>query len=182
MPRLFVAIDLPEKLKESLGALPGQFEGARWIKPEQIHLTILFIGETNAASEIRSALSMVDGAPFELAVTGVGCFPEDARKAARVLWAGLTVPEAFILLREQVRSALTPLRLPPDPAPFAAHITLARIPRGSERTNRMARQFLSLNAGLHREPFPVNEFRLLESQQTATGSRYTVLDTYQRSV
>lgn len=178
MARLFVAIDLPQHLKESLAALPGQFEDARWIKPEQIHLTLLFIGETGMAAEIRSALSTVSGPPFKLAVSGVGCFPGSARKAPRVLWAGLTMPEALLLLREQVRTALLPLRLPPDSSPFAPHITLARMTNATERAHRAARHFLRLNAGLQSESFPVVEFRLLESRTTGAGPRYIVLDSY----
>ncbi len=81
MPRLFVAIDFPDAVNRRLAGLTGGVRGARWLPPEQFHLTLRFIGEVedSALTEIAEALSEIRVAPFSLRLSGVGHFPPRGR-------------------------------------------------------------------------------------------------------
>ena len=75
--RLFIAIDLPKKNKDELALISFGLPQARWAPPEQIHLTLRFIGEVDGAlfQDIKSGLESLDGSVFRLALNGLGCFP-----------------------------------------------------------------------------------------------------------
>lgn len=90
MPRLFVAIDLPERIKDDLTATYIALPGARWTGQAQLHLTLRFIGEVpgDKAEGIASTLRQVNGPAFSLRLSTVGYFPP--RRDPRILWAGLS--------------------------------------------------------------------------------------------
>ena len=94
MPRLFSAIEIPKSVAERLTMLRAGLTGARWIDPENYHLTLRFIGDVDGATarDFESALGEIVAAPFELEVTGLGSFgggkppckePMSARRARR---------------------------------------------------------------------------------------------------
>ena len=89
MPRLFIAVDLPQINKKKLEAMFFGIPGAKWVDPLQIHLTVRFIGEVDGATflDIKAALEQIHMAPFPLALKGVGHFPP--RGNPRVLWVGI---------------------------------------------------------------------------------------------
>lgn len=177
--RLFIAIDIPDPVKTALAALPRRFDGARWVNPAQMHVTLRFIGETDRADEIQAALAVVNSAPLELAIAGVGRFPHSSRMPPRVLWAGLKAPDTLASLHESINAALAPLRLPPDDLPFSPHVTLARTPNASAATVEAAQRFLALNANVSSAPFLVTAFTLYESTLTPSGPMYTPVAVYQ---
>lgn len=100
---------------------------ARWVPRVNLHVTLAFLGQTEAADAIASALSRVAAAhpACDLALGGAGAFPSPRR--ARVLWLGLTGGEALGALAAGVRAALEPLGFEPEDRPFSAHLTLARL-------------------------------------------------------
>src|SRR5258708_2901824 len=89
MARLFIAIDLPEDVRQNLAQICFGVPGAKWVTTEQMHLTLNFIGEANGNTflDLQEALAEVNSPPFELIFKGVGHFPP--RGHARVLWAGI---------------------------------------------------------------------------------------------
>lgn len=176
MYRLFVAIDLPEGVRETLAGLCCGIPGARWVPKEQLHLTLRFIGEVDGAQfrDIRQGLAEIDLPSFPLGLKGLGCFPP--RKAPRVLWVGVEPAEGgLIRLRNRVESTLVRLGLEPEHRKFAPHITLARLqdPPLGRLTN-----FLSGNGLFAAEPFPVSEFHLYSSVLSAKGALHTIEASY----
>src|ERR1700728_2298831 len=88
--RLFVALDLPWWLRERLSALAGLgLPGARWVPPENYHLTLRFIAETpgHRAEDIDTALAGLRARGFSLTLAGVGTFAKGGRSTA--LWVGV---------------------------------------------------------------------------------------------
>ncbi|GIL13053.1 MAG: RNA 2',3'-cyclic phosphodiesterase [Chloroflexota bacterium] len=170
MPRLFVAIDLPETVKDALGELCRGIPGAKWVSREQMHLTLRFIGEVDAPrfEAIRSGLGHLQAAPFELALKGVGQFPP--RGAPRVLWVGLAAPPALAALQQRVESALVGLGIEPEDRPFSPHITLARLK--TPPPPLLVGQFLNKHAAFQSESIPVSAFILYSSQLRPTGPVY----------
>ncbi|MDH3394432.1 MAG: RNA 2',3'-cyclic phosphodiesterase [Desulfobulbaceae bacterium] len=176
MHRLFVAVDLPETIKDRLAEICFGLPGAKWVKPEQLHLTLRFIGEVDGATfmDIRAALATIALPPFSLGLKGLGCFPP--RKTPRVLWVGLEPPlEQLVQLRNRVEATLVRLGVEPEHRKFAPHITLARLKETPK--NRLA-NFLAGNSLFSTESFPVENFHLYSSSIGSKGAIHTLEASY----
>ncbi|WP_298273169.1 RNA 2',3'-cyclic phosphodiesterase [Geobacter sp.] len=165
--RLFVAIDLPDEVKQSVAALCQGVPGVRWLPPEQLHLTLRFIGEVDdaVAGIIRRGLAEITSPPFPLSLRGVGCFPSPRRP--RVLWVGLNGNEPLKRLQQGVEAAVVAAGIPAEERPFSPHITLARL---REHREAEITPFLARNASFHSEPFTVDTFHLYSSSLTPKGA------------
>ena len=173
MPRLFVALDLPDEVKDGLDRLCEGLPGIRWSDPGQFHLTLRFIGEVEQGTfyEIGEHLASVGHPPFELALTGLGQFPP--RGSPHTLWVGVDDPSgALPTLRRRIERALAETGLPPERRKFAAHVTLGRF-RGPPPEERLASYLFRRNL-FRTERFPVSSFGLYSSQLRPEGSLYTL--------
>jgi 2'-5' RNA ligase len=135
--RLFVTIELPAHVRATLNDLQHDLQRdpalahLRWVRPEGIHLTLKFLGETPAErrAEIESAVGRaVRGVPpFELHLGKLGTFGRP--KSPRVLWVDVGGDvETLAKLQPQVEAELGPLGFPGDGRRFSPHLTLARVP------------------------------------------------------
>ena len=171
MPRLFIAVDLPEIIKENLASMSFGIPGAKWVPPDQLHLTVRFIGEVDGGlfRDIKNILDEVNLAPFSLQLKGVGYFPP--RGAPRVLWVGLEKSDPLQLLRKKLDSALLRVRVEPEGRKFSPHITLARLKNSP--IQKIA-NFLAGNGLFHQEPFQVEDFKLYSSILSPKGAFHKV--------
>jgi len=131
MIRLFVALALPAELRAQLAMLSGGIPGAKWVPPENYHLTLRFIGEVESwrAQEVDHALAAIRARPFELLLRGVGTFEKGGRISA--LWVGVEKTESLAFLQGKVETALQRIGLEPERRRFAPHVTLARTDRAA---------------------------------------------------
>ncbi len=175
MYRLFVAVDLPEEIREELSAICFGLPGAKWVKKEQIHITLKFIGEVDGGlfRDIRESLADVKGEPFSLQVRGTGCFPPG--KKPHVLWAGLEKSDELHQLQKRVDNRLKPLGIEPEKRKFSPHITLARLRKTP--VNRVS-QFLAGHSLFALSSFEVREFHLYSSTLNSEGAIHQVQATY----
>jgi 2'-5' RNA ligase len=175
MPRLFVAIRPPEPVRDLLIDTMEGLDAARWQGEDQLHLTLRFAGEIGhrAAEDLAAALDGISAAPFALRVRGVGHFERKGRP--HTLWAGLASSAELVLLQKKVERACQAAGLAPERRKFAAHITLARLGGSGGRID----QWLVLHEALRSEPWPVEDFRLYESELAAGGARYEPVARYQ---
>lgn len=129
--RLFVALGLPEAVSTQLTGLIGGIPGARWVPPENHHLTLRFIGEVEPwrADEVDEALAGIRARPFDLTLNGLGLFEKAGRINA--LWVGVERSEALLRLQAKVETALQRVGLEPERRRFAPHVTLARTERAA---------------------------------------------------
>jgi len=156
VPRLFVAIDVPAAVTAALADLRATpSPGVRWVPPDKMHLTLRFLGESEVAAT-AAALATVTGPSFSLALEGVGRFPPTG--GAKVLWVGVRPCEALLRLQADVEAAFAREGFPPDPRPYAPHVTLARC--RPETDARGVAGFLDRHAGLSLPPVPVAAFGL----------------------
>ncbi len=140
--RCFAAIELNTAIAGGLGqwqevlkrklAMVGS--GVNWVRSNQIHLTLKFLGEVedHAVMEPCEAISLAaeEYSPFEIEVGGCGCFPPGG--AARVVWAGITRgAEELIALQQIVDGYLQEAGYPLELRRFSPHLTLARIKKPS---------------------------------------------------
>jgi 2'-5' RNA ligase len=170
MHRLFVAIDLPEEVKQGVADLGGSLPGGRWVPREQLHLTLRFIGEVDdeSFSAIRGALAEVRGAPFSMALRGIGHFPPG--RHPRVLWVGLEGYEPLIELQQRVESALVTAGIVPEERRFSPHITIARL---KETPAAAVEAYEERHAAFRAGPVPVGEFHLYSSALSRAGAIHT---------
>lgn len=175
MPRLFVAIDLPAAVTGRLSSLCCGLPGARWVGPDQMHLTLRFIGEVDGRElkRIREALSEVRCESFAMQLNGIGFFPP--RGKPRVVWAGTSRNDLLVQLRNRVESTLVRSGLEPEGRKFSPHITLARL-RNTPREKVAA--YLTYNSMFTTEEFPVNEFLLYSSVLNSKGAKHYIEDAY----
>ena len=175
MPRLFVAIDFPDTVNQRLASLAGGVRGARWLPPEQFHLTLRFIGEVgnDALADIAEALSAIRAAPFTVRLSGVGHFPP--RGQPRVLWAGVEDNAALADLNRQIEARLRGIGLAPERRNFAPHVTLARLKQVS--LGRV-RDFLADHADYITESMAIDEFHLYSSTLGARGAVHLIEASY----
>ena len=158
--RLFVALDPPGRTKDELAALCQGLPDCRWTAPEQLHLTLCFIGEADGSTflDIRDALQEITAAPFSLKLEGLGLFPP--RRAPRVLWAGVQPNAALSQLQRKVVNCVRSCGVVLEKRKFAPHITLARLQDGA--LPRLER-YLGAHALFSAEPFVVSCFTLYSS-------------------
>ena len=177
MPRLFIAIDLPDSAKDELLRLrENDLPPARWTRRDALHLTLHFIGGTpnKQTRAYQRALEQVSVAGFDLRIGGVGQFPVDDRP--RVIWAGVENSPALRDLREATGRALQSEGFRLERRRFHPHITLMRFKKPPRRG--MADRWLRAHLDFHVAPFAVREFALYESDLRPTGAVYTQLGLY----
>ncbi len=121
--RIFLSIRFTEEIKDSLikamAELRAQNVHGIFTMPENLHLTLAFIGETSQLKEIRAAVDDVKVSPFEISLGAPGRFRD-------ILWLGINGGEPMRRLSEALRSALASHGISYDTKPFKAHITLVR--------------------------------------------------------
>ena len=156
--RLFLGLTLPEDIRARMAGLCAGVPAARWVAPENLHLTLRFLGETeeDTARHIAAYLSRVKASPFDLTCKGVGHFGSARR--LRSLWASVQ------------RAGL-----PPEGRKFVPHIGLARFKSGT-RVRRG--DYLSGNALFTAGPFTVDGFALFSSHLSHKGASYAIEEVF----
>jgi len=174
MHRLFAAIRPPADIRAKLLGLMSGVTHARWQDDDQLHITLRFIGEVdrNKASDIADLLSHISFTPFEIALSGVGCF--ESKGHPHTLWAGLHPRTPLTHLHQKIDRDCLHADLLPDDRSYRPHITLARLNRATGPFDK----FLVQHAGLASPSFMVNDFMLFESHLGQSGSTYHMIERY----
>lgn len=175
MPRLFTGLELPSEARLALSLKRGGLSGARWIDPENYHITLRFIGDVDnrTANEIAHALDMLEGSPaFPITLDHLGAFGGDKPRA---LYAGLAPSAPLARLQAAHERVLQRAGLPPDGRRFVPHVTLARL-RGTSpfelaRVIAEAGRFAPLEIAVER-------FVLFSSRDSVGGGPYAIEAAY----
>jgi len=133
--RLFLAIELSRETKEELAQfledLKRHYFPVRWVAPENIHLTLAFIGwQEKEIANIKNQIAkrLDDISPFTLRISGIGCFPNNRRP--RVIWLGLTGDlESLKELQVNIKEGLAKIGVKTEEREFTPHLTLGRVKR-----------------------------------------------------
>lgn len=169
MIRLFVALELPEDLRERLGMIATGVPGARWVPEENYHVTVRFVGDVNEdlVYDIVPALDEVRSEPFALTFAGAGHFETGGK--VRALWVGVEKNPSLTALRDRVESALVRAGLPPERRKFTPHVTIARLNDGGPGA---VHGWLAANSMFRTVPVPVERFVLYSSWSSRSGQIY----------
>lgn len=186
MVRAFIAVELPEDLRQAISrstetlrkALPGPL--VRWVAPQNIHLTLKFLGDVSPANLERLAEALGTEAAaretFTLSVGGLGAFPTPRR--ARLIWIGVEAPAALAALARGVEAAAARLGYAEEGRPFSPHLTLGRLDRSAGAAD-LARVHAALEAAAvgNLGAAPVEAVHIFKSDLRPGGSVYTRLYT-----
>ncbi|KQT82247.1 RNA 2',3'-cyclic phosphodiesterase [Aurantimonas sp. Leaf443] len=174
MPRLFTALEIGRDAALSLSFLRGGLPSARWIEPENYHITLRFIGdvEPRFADEIVAALDRVERAPFEISLKGVGAF---GSRKPHSIYAGVEAGPALAELQGEIDRICRRLGVAPDPRRFTPHVTLARLRQ--PKAEEVAR-YLAGRGDFRSPPFKVSRFALFSARDSVGGGPYLMEEAY----
>jgi len=169
--RLFVALDLPWELRQRVAMLANAgIPGAKWVPPENYHITLRFIGETPGyrAEEIDHALASLKARGFSLTLSGVGTFDRSGRSMS--LWVGVERNPQLDHLQNKIETALQRVGLEPERRRFAPHVSLARLDNASEAK---LVSFVQAHNLFRSDLVPIEHFTLFSSLLGKEQSVYT---------
>ena len=179
--RLFVALEIPSAVRGNLAALIRELRAiapqAKWVRVENLHVTLKFIGEVpdTKLESIRTALAGVrSNLPVTLEFRGLGFFPNE--KHPRVFWAGIEASANLKTLAADIEDAAEKLGTPHEKRPFSPHLTLARFE--SPKLTDPFRDAIAANAARDFGPLRTNHFHLIESRLKPAGAEYTTLQSF----
>jgi RNA 2',3'-cyclic 3'-phosphodiesterase len=179
--RLFVALEIPSAVRENLAELLKSLRGVspqtRWVRAENLHVTIKFIGEVpeTKLADFRGALAGArSDEPVTLDFRGLGFLPNDEHP--RVLWAGIEASANLKTLAAEIDKATEKLGIPREKRPFSPHLTLARFePAGLPEKLHAA---IQENAASDFGSLRTGKFHLIESKLKPSGAEYTTLESF----
>ena len=181
--RLFVALEVPEpprrEVRRRVDAVRDRLPRARWVDLENVHLTLLFIGETAEedvpalAAGLREAFARCP--PLDLRLGSGGTFPPG--RPGRVAWVGVEAPEELATLQADVaQAAVAALGFEPEERAYHPHVTLARC---SDPWRREAiDKFKNALTGPIGPPFVADHGILFESKLSPKGARYRAVEIF----
>jgi len=171
--RLFVAIELTKQIKKQLAEVCQEIEfiKASWVNPDNIHLTLKFLGEVDEGllPKIKSSLNkaLKDTTTLTLTITDFGAFPSP--KKARVFWVGTQKSEELKSIANKIGDALVPLGFEKEKRSFKAHLTIARLRAIKDITTQL-KKLKPIN-----QEILVKEVVLFKSKLSPKGAVYDKL-------
>lgn len=178
--RLFTAIALSEKQKKEVLILQNRLreylEGVRWVRPEALHLTLKFLGETDEAvlPAVKEAMdeTTADEGRFSVSLRKSGVFPGPSK--ARVLWVGLDDSAPLVTaLAEKLDRNLSGKGFAPEKRPYRPHLTIGRLRYPLPK--KTIEKFISEENSFQSSPVTAEEIVLFESKLLRDGAVYRPL-------
>ncbi len=170
MPRLFVALGLPDTVRDALIDRQNGLDGARWIEPGDLHITLRFVGDVSGgdARALDRELEAVRGRPFALSLADFDAF---GGAKPRSLFARVAPDPALTTLQARIERACQAAEMEPERRRFSPHVTLGRL-RGNQAVR--AGEWLARQAPLRLPPFPVTHFGLYSARASVGGGPYVL--------
>ena len=175
--RTFIAVELPAETRTYLFQTGNKMaeniseRAVRWVAPENMHLTLRFLGDT-PEDKLPAVTAELDAItqqfqPFQLYLNEIGCFPN--RKRPRVVWVGLAGElKSLNALHGRIEKAVQSLGWQAEGRPFRAHLTIGRV-KDSSQARRLAWE-----QQLEKQVVPVSAVNLIESMLRPSGPVYTI--------
>jgi 2'-5' RNA ligase len=174
MPRLFTALEIPPAVGQSLSMLRGGLPGARWIDPDNYHLTLRFIGDIDdaMAREIAFLLGNVRRTEFSLHLEGLQSF---GGRRPRAVVATAAQPQQLYELQAEHERLMQRVGLEPEGRKYTPHVTLARL---RDSSSRQVADYLAVRHPYRSMSFRVSRFVLYSSRASVGGGPYVVEAAY----
>ena len=178
--RTFIALELPQELKKALADLQAELRSrtdcVRWVKPEQIHLTLKFLGPTEEGlvePVARILSNLAQGVtPFRTQIAGLGAFPNS--RNPKIIWVGMPGDQGNLLqFQEQLEDALAHVGFAKEKRPFSPHLTLGRVKEGKGK--RELEQLIETYQSKDLGSFAADTIVFFRSDLHPTGPVHSVL-------
>jgi 2'-5' RNA ligase len=178
--RTFIALELPPAVISLLAKVQEYLKSkrlrAKWVRPENIHLTLKFLGNIDPGDTDKIGGAMMDAvddaAVFQLVAEGLGVFP--GIKRPRVIWVGLRGQiQLLFALQRALEENLAALGFKKDKRPFKGHLTLGRFKQTVDPNT--IRQIIGEYENLYSEAFTARRIILFKSDLKPTGAVYSQL-------
>ncbi len=179
--RTFIAIEIPQEIKDTLGRLQAKLKIAgadvKWVKTKNIHLTLKFLGEIDEQTQDRISLSLErlcrNRQPFSITLSSCGAFPNN--HSPRVIWVGIKQGDNEVKeIAQKIEELSSIIGIPKETREFSSHITIGRTRSGKNR-----RELAELLDKLAQKPlegqFPAQKITLFKSTLTPHGPIYEPL-------
>ncbi len=182
--RTFIAIELPEEIRIVLNRIQDELKqtqaDVKWVKPENIHLTLKFLGEIeqDLVKKIHPVLDDIaqKNSAFSLYLSELGAFPK--LQYPRVIWIGLTNDRQVSEIAEDLEKRMLKIGLPAESRPFSTHITLGRVRSGLNRKALVEKiESLNKSSSSPQPEFKVLGLTLFKSTLTPHGPIYETIFT-----
>jgi len=182
--RSFLAFELPVEIKKNVNRVSKEIRhaglDARWVKVENIHLTVIFLGniKTEVIENINDAIGKVcpGYGSFQVALKGMGCFPN--RRRPRVLWIGLDGDlDRMSHFRDDLQKSLKPFGIKAEKRSFRPHLTLARF-RSMRKMGSKLEDILMAHETLETPMESLKELIFFKSDLKPGGAVYTQLKSW----
>jgi 2'-5' RNA ligase len=172
MPRLFVALPVPDEIADELAALQSGVPDARWQTAGNLHVTLCFCDEVQGAvmRDLEEELGDVEGPRFSLTLAGVEQF--STGKQPRALVALVEKSEQLDWLQQKVSTVARNCGIEIERRKFRPHVTLARFPTGAETGHHIA-QFMASHGTFRSASWVAEHFSLYSSRRSGSGPIYT---------
>ncbi len=180
MVRLFIALELSRRQKKEVGDfqknVKRHLENARWVKPDNIHLTLKFIGETEKG-RVEAIKEVIDEVcsgfkPFSTRYGESGVFPSERK--ARVLWVGVKEGAGSVCdLAGKLEEEMACLGYKKEKRPFHPHLTVGRFRQTPPESS--IKKFLSEGKSFVSSDGAIDKVLLFESNLTRSGAIYKPL-------
>lgn len=181
--RTFIAIELPQEIKDGLARLQSQLKKAgadvKWVKPKNIHLTLKFLGEISA-KQLPKVIEIIEEVTrtkkqFKIGLSSCGAFP--GKKAPRVIWVGVNKGnEEIRFIVQELEEKMEEIGIPKEERPFSSHITIGRV-KGALNTGKLSgvlKESENYPGGENIE-FDVRRLTLFKSTLGQAGPSYEAL-------
>lgn len=181
--RTFIAIELPQEIRDFLGRIQEQLKtsGAdvKWVNPENIHLTLKFLGEIDEKKMAKISEILNDIAEnknsFQIRISSLGAFPN--MDFPRVIWVGIGQGDAETkAIAKELEEKIVRLGIPKEDRPFSSHITIGRT-RSTLNREKLVRSLVSMEDKVEKEnlTFSATKITLFKSTLTPKGPIYETL-------
>ena len=175
--RGFIAIDIKvsKKIKEIINELEKSGANLKLVKPEKMHITLKFLGETQESlidkikENIEKSVENIE--PFEIELKSTGVFPNE--KYIKVLWIGIEKAQIIAEIEKKIDIELSKIGFKKEKRKFSAHITIARMKSGRNKDEIL--QILNKYKDESLLKMKVEEIKLKKSELTSKGPIYTTL-------
>jgi 2'-5' RNA ligase len=182
--RAFVAVPVSDEIEQLVSEVERDLKtvaaNVKWVRPENIHITLKFLGNTtqDTIDGLCGALpeALRGRHRFDVLIAGAGTFPPGG-KAPRVVWIGLQDgTDGLIEVAGMVEAVTSSLGFEKEERPFRPHLTIGRVRRGSGRLKELADRV----AGIRFNPLKlgVDRVNLVRSRLGPQGPTYTVLESF----
>ena len=174
MPRLFTGLELPVAIGAELAQLRGGIAGARWVEPQNYHITLRFIGDVDPrqARETAETLEEIRRPPMTVEFEGMSWFGADKPRA---IVAKIKPTPALVELQGEHERRLRRIGLQPETRKYAPHVTLARLHRAAPLA---VADYLGHRAFLAQRCFEATRFVLYSARESTGGGPYVVEAAY----